>query len=66
MKSALTILMAAAFFIVLFLIGPLAVIWSWNTLFGAVHSVPYSIDTWFAVLIIGMFVRGEIHLTKKQ
>jgi hypothetical protein len=66
MKMFLTILMAAAVIIVLFLIGPLAVIWSWNTLFGAAYLVPYSINTWFAVLIIGIFIRGELHITKKK
>ena len=33
----------------LVIIGPLLSIWSWNTLFGSLHAIPYSLETWAAV-----------------
>jgi hypothetical protein len=52
--------------VVLVAIGPLAVIWAWNTLFGAALTVPYTIATWLAVLIIGVFLRSEVTVAKKK
>ncbi len=43
--------------IVLIVIGPWIVIWAWNTLFGAHVAVAYSIETWFAVMVL----LGAIH-----
>lgn len=37
---------------------PLAVIWSVNMLFP-VAAIPVSFDTWCAVVVLGMFFRGE-------
>lgn len=39
-------------------IGPLLAIWSWNTLFGNIQSIEYSFTNWFAVALLGMFIRG--------
>ena len=44
--------------IVLIIIGPFLTIWSLNTLFPVVN-IPYSLDTWSAVILLGLFVRGE-------
>ena len=33
-------------------IGPLAVIWAWNTLFGATHEIPFTFWTWLAAAIL--------------
>ena len=38
--------------------GPLLTIWSLNTLFP-VLAIPYSIETWFATVIIGGIIRGD-------
>jgi hypothetical protein len=38
-------------------IGPLCVIWSLNILFGL--SIPVSLETWSAVIILGMFIKGD-------
>lgn len=47
------------------LLGPLAVIWAWNTLFGAVYPIAYTFWTWLAVMIIGVFIRSDVKVTKK-
>ena len=33
----------------LVIIGPLLSIWALNTLFGSLHAIPYSLETWAAV-----------------
>jgi hypothetical protein len=38
-------------------LGPLLVIWSLNTLF--VLAIPFTIETWAAVIILGMFLKGD-------
>jgi hypothetical protein len=43
--------------VVLIIIGPWIVIWAWNILFGAHVAVAYSIETWFAVMVL----LGAIH-----
>lgn len=54
MKSLAVVLIVAALVVVL---GPLATIWSLNTLFP-VLAIPYSIDTWMAVVVLGSVVQG--------
>ena len=53
-----TILGILAFAILLIVIGPLLTIWALNTLFP-ILAIPYSLDTWAAAVLLGMFVRGE-------
>jgi hypothetical protein len=65
-KNTFIVLMVAALLIVLVVAGPILVLWSWNTLFGALYSIPYTVWTWLAVLIIGVFIRGDVKITKKQ
>jgi hypothetical protein len=52
-----------AFIVVLLAIGPLAVIWAWNTLFPAV-VVQFSFWTWLAVVILGAFFRANVSIKK--
>ena len=42
----------AILLILLIIVGPFIVIWAWNTLFGAYAVVEYSLETWFAVIIL--------------
>ena len=65
-KNTFIVLVVAALLIVLVVAGPVLVLWSWNTLFGALYAIPYTIWTWLAVLIIGVFIRGDLKITKKQ
>ena len=41
------------------LIGPLLTIWALNTLFP-VLAIPYTIDTWAAIVMIGAFLRANV------
>ena len=52
-----------AFVIVLILIGPLATIWAVNTLFPLL-VIPYTIETWFAIVILGAFIRAKVSINK--
>lgn len=52
-----------AFIIVVVAIGPLATIWAVNTLFPNV-AIPYAIDTWLSVVILGAFLRANVSIKK--
>jgi len=54
MKAVLIVLLAIA----LVVFFPFAVIWAANTLFPAL-AIPATFDTWLAIVILGMFFRGE-------
>lgn len=60
------ILLTVFLMVVLVLLGPWAVIWAWNTLFGPVYTIPFNWATWLAVVIIGTFIRSDVKITKKQ
>jgi len=40
------------------ILGPIATIWSLNTLFP-VLAIPYTFDTWVAAVVIAGIVRGD-------
>ena len=44
--------------IVLIILGPIATIWSLNTLFP-VLAIPYTFETWVASVIIAGIIRGD-------
>jgi hypothetical protein len=44
------LIVVAAFF-------PFLAIWSLNTLFGL--SIPFTLDTWAATILLSMFLRGD-------
>lgn len=54
------------FVLLLVLIGPLAIIWAWNVLFGSVLTIAYTIETWLAAMVFGMFFRPNIQTSKKD
>ena len=43
--------------VLLVIVGPLLSIWAWNTLFGSLHAISYSLETWFAVALLFNAVR---------
>ena len=49
--------------VVLLAIGPIITIWGWNTLFPMV-AVPYTFETWLAVIILGVFFRANVSIKK--
>jgi hypothetical protein len=56
----LKIVAVIALVIFLLIIGPVLVIWSWNTLFGAALLIPYTQETWAATVLIGAFLRANV------
>jgi hypothetical protein len=50
-------------FVVLVAIGPLATLWSVNTLFPTLE-IPYTFSTWLAIVILGLFFRGNVSVNK--
>ena len=57
------ILTVAAIVIGLLILGPLATIWAVNTLFPML-AIPYSFETWVAVVVLGMFLKGNVTVKK--
>ena len=53
------LILAIALIIFLLAIGPVLVIWSLNTLFP-VLAVPYTLETWAAVVLLGGALRGNV------
>lgn len=51
------------FVIALVILGPLLTIWALNTLFPVLH-IDYGVAEWFAVLLLGAFLRGNVSVNK--
>ena len=51
-------IMLAIFLLILVILGPIATIWALNALFP-VLAIPYTLETWFATVIIGGIIRGD-------
>ena len=49
--------------ILLVVFGPFFTIWSLNTLFP-VLAIPYTFDTWCAVILLGLFFKGNVTVNK--
>jgi hypothetical protein len=56
----LKIIVVIALVIFLLAIGPFLIIWSWNTLFGADLLIPFNLETWAAVILLGAFLRANV------
>ena len=65
MSKLIGVLFAIALVILILAIGPLATIWSANTLFPSL-AIPYTIETWLAVIILGAFFRANVSIKKKD
>jgi hypothetical protein len=52
-----------AFLVFLVIVGPFLTIWSLNTLFPAL-DIPYALETWAAVIILQLALKGEISYKK--
>jgi hypothetical protein len=57
------LLLAFVLIVILVALGPLLTIWALNTLFP-VLSIPYTIETWFSVVILGGLFKTNV-TTKK-
>lgn len=50
--------------VVLAIVMPILYIWAFNTLFAL--SIPYTIETWSAVILLQMFFHYSISIKKKD
>ena len=57
------IILLIAFILFIVAIGPLLTIWALNTLFP-VLAIPYAIETWAAVVLLGGFLRANVSIKK--
>jgi hypothetical protein len=49
--------------ILLVVFGPFFTIWAINTLFP-VLAIPYTFETWCAVILLGLFFKGNVSVSK--
>ncbi len=63
MTDMIKLILAIAFILFVIIIGPIATIWAANTLFPAL-AIGYTVETWFAVVILGAFFRTKVSLKK--
>jgi hypothetical protein len=52
------ILLVIALVALIVILGPIATIWSLNTLFPAL-AIPFTVETWMAVVVLGGVIRGD-------
>ena len=60
------VILAVALILFLLIIGPFLVLWSWNVLFGAALIIPYNLETWFATVLIGAFLRANVTVKRRD
>lgn len=63
MSSLIKLVLLIAFVLFMLVIGPILTIWALNTLFPAL-AIPYSIETWFAVVILGALFKSKVTVNK--
>ena len=63
MSNVIKLILSLALIIALVVIGPVLTIWALNTLFP-VLAIPYTISTWFAVVILGTFIKSKVSVKK--
>ena len=63
MLKNIGILLFAALIIALIVFGPFITIWAMNTLFP-VLAIPYTFDTWCALVLISLYIKGNVSYQK--
>ena len=63
MKTIFALVSVVALILLVVIIGPILTIWSANTLFPSL-AIPYTIETWVAVIILGAFFRANVTIKK--
>lgn len=59
MRDIMKLLFWIGVIVAIIALGPLVTIWAVNTLFPTL-AIPYALDTWFAVVVIGAFFRANV------
>ena len=62
----LKVIVVIALVIFLLAIGPFLIVWSWNTLFGAALLIPFNLETWAAIVLLGAFLRANVTVKRKD
>jgi hypothetical protein len=62
--KVLALIAVIALIVFLVIIGPILTIWSLNTLFP-VLVIPYTIETWFAVVVVASLFKTNLTYKKK-
>lgn len=57
------VLVILAIAILMIAFGPILTIWAANTLFP-ILAIPYTFETWLAVVLLGMFFRANVSVSK--
>jgi hypothetical protein len=60
MNNSTNVVLAVLFVLALVIFGPIATIWSINTLFP-ITNIPYNFDTWCAVVILGGVFKSNVN-----
>lgn len=63
MSDIMKIFGFVALIVLLIAFGPLLTIWALNTLFP-VLAIPYTLETWFAVIVVGGLFRTSVNVKK--
>lgn len=63
MSSEAKLILSILIFIALLFIVPFSVVWALNTLFP-VLAIAYTLETWAAVIVMGLFFRGNAKVKK--
>jgi TRAP-type C4-dicarboxylate transport system permease small subunit len=64
-RDIITIISLLVFFALLIVFGPLAIIWSLNTLFP-ILAIPYGFLQWLAVIVMNLTIFSKTALTYKK
>jgi hypothetical protein len=57
------VVLLIALIVFLIVVGPLLTIWALNTIFP-VLAIPYTWQTWLAIIFVGGFLRANVTLKK--
>lgn len=63
MKDSSLALLIVVVAILMVIFGPLATIWSLNTLFP-VLAIPYTFDTWLAIVVVASLFKQTVKVGK--
>ena len=58
------VLVILAIVVLAVVFGPICTIWAANTLFPLL-AIPYTFETWLAVILLGMFFRANVTVKGK-
>ncbi len=62
----LKVIAVVAVVIFLLAIGPFLIVWSWNVLFGSALTIPFTLETWAAVILLGAFLRANVTVKRQN